>query len=165
MENKIKMIVNGQSFEVPMDFSVLTSMMGQMGMIPARMPQATPLSYRPMPIQTSHERMEETFFDQFRGDLDVYKQDNFLSKDERILTALIALHKRVKMLEKQCVPRRLNVRARVMKNNIPGLEIPVTARAKSQTKVVSNTKENAKEKTSKAMPKKKVVKKTPVKKK
>ena len=122
MENKIKITIDGQSFEIPVDASLLTGLFGNMGMmgngllrqrrfnVPMAMPRAEIQTSHerigPRVGQSSHERMEETFFDQFRSDLVVCKQNNLRSKDERILAALIALHKRVKWLERQVIIRK-----------------------------------------------------------
>jgi len=132
MENKVKITVNGQSFEVPMDPSFITGLMGSMGMMMPRMvfprlapmpaqprpmphpmdAQSQPAQIAPMPLQTSHERLEENFFKKIEEDLESYKDGSASSMVERILIGLISLHKRVKMLEN---PRRRLVLKRVMK--------------------------------------------------
>ena len=123
MENKVKITVNGQVFEVPVDTSLITGLLGSMGMMmpgmafPGPLPiPARPLMNVPVPIQTSHERLEESFFKKIEEDLEAYKDGSASSVVERILVALIALHKRVKRLENQRVesPRRL-VLKQVMK--------------------------------------------------
>ena len=152
MENKIKITLNGQSFELPVDTSLIAGLMGSMGMempkmvLPRPMPIVHPVQMPPQPvqfpherleqssqeglIQSSHERLEENFFNRFEEDLESCKNGGRSDVVERILAALIALHKRVKVLEKQVSQKSLGLRMNVVRNNIAGLERPMAEQEK-----------------------------------
>lgn len=107
MTNKIKITLNGQSFEVPMDLNVLQ---GFVRMVPGTMPQAR--MNRALPIQISqeqsaqlrtvHRRLEDEFFQKIREDMEVYRMFGMFGREERISRAIIALHNRVRRLENMC---------------------------------------------------------------
>ncbi len=92
MEKKVRITINGQNFEFPIDMSLFTGMMGSMAPHPIRFGA----------IQSSHQRLEGNFFRRIEQDLKTYQ--NFGDcEDVRILGAIIALHRRVKRLEEKCL--------------------------------------------------------------
>ncbi len=102
MENKIKITMNGQSFEIPVDTSLLTGLFGNMG---PRMNQRPRMLGVPVP--TSHERLQQSS----HGRL----EDNFfklIDNETRTNIAVLALHKRLKVLEDKLgygVPKHVEV--------------------------------------------------------
>ena len=55
-----------------------------------------------MPIQSSHRRLEEEFFQKIREDMNTFVRFGMFGREERTSRAIIALHNRVRRLEKMC---------------------------------------------------------------
>ena len=90
MKNNMKITLNGQSFEVPVDMSVLT---GFMASVPRPVQQVE---------QSSHRRLEEDFFNLIRKDMNTFRRFNQFGREERILRSIVALHNRLRRLEDCC---------------------------------------------------------------
>lgn len=86
MDKKINITVNGQSFEIPVDASLLTGLFG-MAQAPKRFS---------VPVPTSHQRLEDNFF-------------RLLDNETRTNRAIMALHRRLKVLEDRCIPKHIEM--------------------------------------------------------
>lgn len=87
MKQKIKININGQDFEMPMDMSLLTGMLGM-----AQRPQTFGMPFpHMMRGQSSHERLEDNFF-------------KLLDNETKTNRAIMALHRRLRVLENKCLP-------------------------------------------------------------
>ncbi len=100
----IKITINGQSFEIPMDMSVLQGFMQQMAPKQAREQSVANIKQvLGLPqIQSSHRRLEDDFFGLIHEDMDLLRGFGMFNRDERISRALIALHNRLRKLEDCC---------------------------------------------------------------
>lgn len=118
MDKKIKININGQDIEIPMDMNLFNGMFGKMGMMNAnphreRFSVPLPISMpREIPMETSHhseqsssQRMENNFF-------------KLLDNETRTNRAIIALHRRLKVLEDKCLPKEMPKQFPMVDSNI-----------------------------------------------
>ena len=148
MEKKVKITINGQSFEFPMDMSVFTGLMAPRPVSPRPIPQGIQFSHERLvqpsyhSEQSSLQRLGENFFRQIELDLEASKRLG-LDEEARILTALITLHRRVKRLEDRSV-----VKIQEPLDTKPKKQVIKKPTAK-QVKPVKNLKVQVKKKSSK----------------
>ncbi len=107
--NKIKITINGQDLEFPMDMSVLQGFMQQAGQQATKQLSSEQVASTarqalglPMPFQSSHRRLEDDFFSLIHGDMNTLRGFGMFNRDERVSRALIALHNRLRRLEEMC---------------------------------------------------------------
>lgn len=125
MENKIKITIDGQSFEIPVDASLLTGLFGNMGMMgngllrqrrfnvpmPIAIPVTTPMAMPRAEIQTSHERLQDNFF-------------RLLDNETRTNRAIMTLHRRLQVLEGKGIQTRVPTQNRMMMRSFNMPKIP-----------------------------------------
>ena len=116
--NKIKITINGQSFEVPMDMSVLQSFIQTMPQKMTRGALGLPTQQVAQQVaqQSSHRRLEDDFFGLIREDMDTFRRFNMFNRDERTSRAIVALHNRLRRIEEMCfAPEKPVAKKRVSK--------------------------------------------------
>ncbi len=112
-KNKMKITLNGQSFEVPIDMKVLTAFMTKVP--PQVLPMQQSSQEQPAQLRTAHRRLEDDFFKQIHEDMKSFEPrvinrfeglmgsgQEIPGREERILRAIIALHNRVRRIENLC---------------------------------------------------------------
>jgi len=95
MTNKMKITLNGQSFEVPFDLNVLQGLGTRV----------SPLMKKPVQQQVgqfSHRELEDEFFQKIRQDMETFVSFRMFGREERTSRAIVALHNRVRRLENIC---------------------------------------------------------------
>jgi len=101
-KEKVKLNINGQEVELPINPEIFTNLLNNLNsMIPKnQLPNLIPQGINSLKgMKTSSRRIEDSFFNSIREDLNTYSFFGISGKDEKVLRAILALHSRLRRIE------------------------------------------------------------------